>query len=71
MNLELDPLTFYEALKQCFNLTQDVSWVLVLQESILFRTRYLRYEGINTRNTAQEGEPGLQLMLRSPVLILI
>lgn len=71
MNLELDPRTIYEALKQCFNLIQDVSWVLVLQESILYMARYLRYEGVNTQNTTQEGESGLQLMLRSPVLILI
>lgn len=71
MNLELDPRTIYEALKQCFNLIQDVSWVLVLQESILFMTQYLRYEDVNTQNTTQEGESGLQLMRRSPVLILI
>lgn len=34
-------------------------------------TQYLRYEGVNTQNTALEGESGLQLVQRSPVLILI
>lgn len=43
---------------------------LALQESMLFGTWCLKYKSMNPQNRAEEGESGLQLMLRPPVLIL-